>query len=108
MANEPLTIKVDPVRELAHALAGTVPVVLDSNGERSTVSRENIFAHNGPQRARAALCLSTGALKVMGTAGPKRALREQRTPDSQRRPAQVVAYRLMAMCSSIFCAAPGP
>src|SRR5687768_4937294 len=58
MDGEPLTIQIDPTSELAQALADAdEPVVLDSNGVRYRVLREEdaLFAGYDPSRVRDAL-----------------------------------------------------
>ncbi len=58
MANEPLTIKVDPDSELARALkAADEPVHLDVSGVVYRVSRENedLWAGYDPAKVRAGL-----------------------------------------------------
>lgn len=76
MAKEPLTIRVDPTSELARVLAEAddLPVVLDSNGGRCRVSREGIFARYDPQRVRAALRQSAGALAGVDAVALKQTL----------------------------------
>jgi hypothetical protein len=50
MAKEPLTITLEPDSDLARALADAdVAVILESNGVRYTLSRENVFARYDAQ-----------------------------------------------------------
>lgn len=63
MIEEPLTIPLEPDSNLARALADAdVAVILESNGVRYTVSRENVFARYDAQAARG-LRQSRGALE---------------------------------------------
>ncbi len=65
MANEPLTIKVDPDSELAHALdEAATPVVLERDGVRYRLSREedDPWAHYDPAKLRAALRQVAGTI----------------------------------------------
>lgn len=89
MVKEPLTVTVAPESELARVLAEAddLPVVLESRGIRYTIHREALFAGYDPQRVRAALRESAGALRGVDTEGLKRELRAQRAQDSQGRPA---------------------
>ena len=70
MANEPLTIKVDPDSELARALdEAAMSVVLERNGVRYRVSPEadDPWANYDPAKLRAAL------RQVAGTITPEEA-----------------------------------
>lgn len=66
MANEPLTIKVDPDSELARALdeAAATPVVLERNGTRYRVSPEDAdpWANYDPAKLRASLRQAAGTI----------------------------------------------
>ena len=90
MAGEPFTIQIDPTSELARALVGAdEPVVLDSNGVRYRVLREQdaLFESYDPSRVREALRKSAGALGGVNVTTLKRELRAQREQDSEGRPA---------------------
>lgn len=90
MARASITIKIDPASELARALADAdEAVVLESDGTRYRVEREmdDIFANYDPERVRAALRQSVGALAGVDTESLKRDLRAQREQDSRGRPA---------------------
>jgi hypothetical protein len=64
MAKEPLTITLDPASELARALTdANAQVVIDSDGVRYTVAREDVFARYDPEAARRGLRGRRGALK---------------------------------------------
>lgn len=87
MAKEPLTITIDPASELARALADAeVPVVLDSNGVRYTVDREDVFARYDAQVVLHGLRQSRGALDGVDTEALLADLAEQRRQDPTRRP----------------------
>lgn len=66
MAKAPLTIHVDPGSDLARALqnADATPVVLDSNGVRYRVRRDDdhLWADYDPERFRAGLRAVAGTL----------------------------------------------
>lgn len=88
MAKEPLTIAVDPASELARALAeADAAVVLDSDGVRYTVAREDVFARYDVQAVLRGLRLSRGALKGVDIEALLTDLAEQRSQDPARRPA---------------------
>jgi hypothetical protein len=88
MAKEPLTITVDPASDLARALADAdAPVVLDSNGVRYTVDREDIFARYDAETVLHGLRQSRGALTGVDTKALLADLAEQRRQDPTRRPA---------------------
>jgi hypothetical protein len=87
MAKEPLTIPLDPTSELAQVLAAVgTPVVLESNGVRYTVEREDIFARYDVETVLRGLRQSRGALRGVDTAALLADLAEQRRQDSTRRP----------------------
>lgn len=87
MAKEPLTITINPDSELARTLADAVaPVVLDSDGVRYTVAREDVFARYDAQAVLHGLRQSRGALKGVDTAALLADLAEQRSQDPARRP----------------------
>jgi hypothetical protein len=87
MAKEALTIPLDPASELARALAeADAPVLLDSNGVRYTVEREDVFARYDAQAVLDGLRQSRGALRGVDTAALLADLAEQRCQDSTRRP----------------------
>jgi len=89
MAGESLTIQIDPTSELARVLADAdEPVVLDSNGVRYRVLREEdaLFEGYDPRRVRDALRESAGALSGVDVTALKEALRAQRAQDSLGRP----------------------
>ena len=68
------TIVIDPASELARVLAkADESVVLESNGVRYRVEREPdaLFADYDPQKVRAALRLSVGALAGVDVAALK-------------------------------------
>lgn len=84
---ERLTITVDPASELACALADAeAPVVLDSNGVRYTVDREDVFAGYDVQAVLHGLRQSRGALEGVDTKTLLADLAEQRRQDPTRRP----------------------
>ena len=68
MAKESLTIHVDPDSELARALHNpdAAPVVLNSNGVRFRVSRDDddLWADYDPERVRAGLRQFAGMISV--------------------------------------------
>lgn len=91
MAKEPLTIAVDPASELARALADAdadadAPVVLDSDGVRYTVAREDLFARYDPRAVLRGLRQSRGALRGVDTVALLADLAEQRGQDPTRGP----------------------
>ena len=87
MAKEPLTITLDPASDLARALADAdMPVVLDSNGVRYTVDREDGFAGYDVQAVLRGSRLSRGALTGIDTEALLADLAEQRSQDPTRRP----------------------
>ncbi len=87
MANEPLTITLDPASELARALAeADKPIVLDSNGVRYTVDREDVFAGYDVQAVLRGLRQSRGALAGVDSEALLADLAEQRSQDPTRRP----------------------
>ncbi|MDQ3692703.1 MAG: hypothetical protein M3464_03650 [Chloroflexota bacterium] len=87
MANEPLTIPVDPASKLGRALAeADAPVVLDVNGARYTVDREHVFAHDDANAVLHGLRQSRGALQGVDTEALLADLAEQRRQDPTRRP----------------------
>ncbi len=84
MAKEPLTIAIDPASELAHALVDAgpdAPVVLDSDGARYTVAREDVFARYDAEAVLRGLRQSCGALRGVDTAALLADLAEQRGQD---------------------------
>jgi hypothetical protein len=81
MPRKPLTIEIDPMGDLARALAHNREVVLESNGVRYTVKPEDIFANYDPQAVRQALQRSRGAFKGVDTKALLADLREQRGQD---------------------------
>jgi hypothetical protein len=88
MAKELLTIAVDPASELARALAeADEAVVLDSNGVRYTVAREDVFARYDAQAVLRGLRQSRGALKGVDIEALLTDLAEQRSQHPARRPA---------------------
>jgi hypothetical protein len=65
---QPLLITFDPVSELARALADAdAQVVIDSEGVRYTVAREDAFARYDPEAVLRALRESCGALRGVAT-----------------------------------------
>ena len=87
MAKEPLTITVDPASDLARSLTDSdAPVVLDSNGVRYTVSREDVFARYDARAVLRGLRQSRGALSGVDSAALMADLAEQRRQDPARRP----------------------
>ncbi len=87
MAKEPLTIPIDPASELGHALADAdAPVVLDSDGVRYTVNREDVFARYDAAAVLAGLRQSRGALTGVDTAALLANLATQRSQNPIRRP----------------------
>lgn len=88
MAKEPLTITVNPASELARALAAAdAPVVLDSDGVRYTVEREDVFVRYEVQTVLDGLRQSRGALKGVDAAVLLADLAAQRSQDPTRGPA---------------------
>lgn len=91
MATAQKTITVQPGSELAGILeqAAEGPLVLEKNGTRFRLTREpeDLFANYDPERTRAALERSRGALQGVDVEELKRDLREQREQDSIGRPA---------------------
>jgi hypothetical protein len=87
MAKEPLTITLDPASDLARALAeAEAPIVLDSNGVRYTVEREDVFAGYDAQAVLRGLRQSRGALAGVDTEELLADLAEQRRQDPTHRP----------------------
>ena len=87
MAKESLTITLDPASELARALAeADTPVVLDSNGVRYTVEREDVFAGYDGETVLRGLRQSRGALSGVDTEALLADLAEQRRQDPSRLP----------------------
>ena len=87
MAKKPLTISVDPASELARTLADAdAPVVLDSDGVRYTVEREDVFARYDAQTVLRGLRQSRGALKGVDVETLLIDLAAQRSQDPNRRP----------------------
>jgi hypothetical protein len=87
MAKEPLTIPLDPASELARTLADADgPVVLESNGVRYTVDREDVFAGYDTEAVRRGLRQSRGALAGVDTEALLADLAEQRRQDPPRPP----------------------
>jgi hypothetical protein len=87
MTEEALTITLDPDSDLARALADAdVAVILESNGVRYTVGRENVFARYDPQAALRGLRQSRGALKGVNVEELLTDLDEMRSQDPSRRP----------------------
>lgn len=88
MANEPLTIPIDPASDLARVLAeAEAPIVLDGNGVRYTVERENLFARYDARAVLRGLRESRGALRGVDTELLLADLAEQRSQNPARRPA---------------------
>jgi hypothetical protein len=86
MAKELLTISIDPTSKLAHALAeAKAPVVLDSDGVRYTVAREDVFARYDAQAVLQALRESRGALRGVDTEALLADLAAQRGQNPSRR-----------------------
>ena len=86
MAKGPLTITVDPASELARDLADAdAPVVLDSDGVRYSVDREDVFARYDVETVLRGLRQSRGALTGVDTAALLADLAEQRNQDPARR-----------------------
>jgi hypothetical protein len=87
MAKEPLTITLEPDSDLARALADAdVAVILESNGVRYTLSRENVFARYDVQAVLRGLRQSRGALKGVNVEELLTNLDELRSQDPSRRP----------------------
>lgn len=87
MAKEPLTITIDPASALARALADAdAPVVLDSDGVRYSVAREDAFARHDAAAVRRGLRESRGALSGVDIEALLEDLGEQRRQDPSRRP----------------------
>lgn len=87
MSRELLTITVDPTSELARALADVdVAVVLESDGVRYIVSREDIFTHYDVPAVLRGIRQSRGALRGVDTDALLADLAEQRIQNSHGRP----------------------
>jgi hypothetical protein len=87
MTKEPLTITLEPDSDLARALADAdVAVILESNGVRYTLSRENVFARYDAQAALRGLRQSRRALKGVNVEELLTNLNELRSQDPSRRP----------------------
>jgi hypothetical protein len=85
MARAPLTITVDSTSELARALADAdTLVVLDSNGVRYTIVREEEFVPPDPETILRKLRKSRGALKGVDIATLLADLDAQRSQDPTR------------------------
>ena len=86
VAQEPLTIPIDPASDLARILPeAKAPVVLESDGIRYTVEREDVFAGYDPQAALRALRRGRGALRGVDTYSLLADLAEQRGQNPTRR-----------------------
>ena len=87
MTRETFTITLEPDSDLARALADAdVAVILESDGVRYTVSRENVFAGYDAQSALHGLRQSRGALKGVNVEELLTDLDELRSQDPSRRP----------------------
>lgn len=87
MAQKPLTILIDPTNDLARILSeARVPVVLESDGIRYTVEREDVFAGYDPQAALRALRRGRGALEGVDIELLLADLDDQRSQDGSHRP----------------------
>ncbi len=87
MAQEPLTIPIDPTSDLARILSeAKAPVVLESDGIRYTVEREDVFAGYDPQAALRALRRGRGALEGVDIELLLADLDDQRSQDGSHRP----------------------
>lgn len=87
MAQKPLTILIDPTNDLARILSeARVPVVLESDGIRYTVEREDVFAGYDPQAALRALRRGRGALEGIDIELLLADLDDQRSQDGSHRP----------------------
>jgi hypothetical protein len=87
MAKEPLTITIEPDSDLARALADAeAAVILESDGVRYTVSRENVFARYDAPAVLRGLRQSRGALAGVNVEELLTDLDEQRSQDPSRRP----------------------
>ena len=87
MAKAPLTITVDPASELARALADAdMQVVLDSNGVRYTIVREDVLTRPDAETILRKLRQSRGALKGVDVEALLADLDAQRSQDPTRRP----------------------
>lgn len=87
MTKASLTFPVDPTSELARALADVdVMVILDSDGVRYTVEREDVFARHDAQTVLQGLRQSRGALNGVDTATLLADLADQRRQNSSGRP----------------------
>jgi tRNA(fMet)-specific endonuclease VapC len=85
MTKEPLTITLEPDSVLARALADAdVAVILETNGVRYFVSRENVFARYDAQAALRGLRQSRGALKGVNLEELLTDLDELRSQDPSR------------------------
>jgi hypothetical protein len=87
MAKKPLTITLEPDSDIARALADAdVAGILESNGVRYTVGRENVFARYDAQAALRGLRQSRGALQGVNIEELMTDLDELRSQDPSRRP----------------------
>jgi hypothetical protein len=87
VAQETLTISIDPTSDLARLLSGAkAPVVLESDGIRYTIEREDIFANYDPQAALRALRRSLGALDGVDIEQLLADIDEQRGQGASHRP----------------------
>jgi hypothetical protein len=87
MTKEPLTITLEPDSDLARALADAeVAVILESDGVRYTIIRENVFAGYDAQATLRGLRQSRGALKGVNVEELLTDLDELRSQDPSRRP----------------------
>ncbi|MGH2534493.1 MAG: hypothetical protein ACRDJW_19675 [Thermomicrobiales bacterium] len=91
MVSQTKTLRVPAGSEIADLLAraADTPIVLETDGERFRVIREdeNIWAGYDPAQMRAALKYSAGALAGVDVDALKAELRAQRDQDSIGRPA---------------------
>src|SRR5690348_11117062 len=86
MGKEFLTITLEPDSDLARALADAdVAVILECDGVRYTVSRENVFARYDAQAALHGLRQSRGALAGVNMEELLTDLDEQRSQDPSHR-----------------------
>lgn len=92
MKSDRLTVVIDPASDLARILADAdESVVLENDSVRYRVEREAdaLFANYDPERIRAVLRQSAGALAGVDATVLKRELRAQRTQSANRHSARL-------------------
>lgn len=87
MAQKPLTLPIDPSSHPTPILSeAKAPLVLESDGIRYTVEREDVFASYDPRTALSALRRGRGALKAVDVDAMLADLDEQRSQSPTRCP----------------------